>query len=51
MKNLISLLLYLIVILIYLIVDKFPPLFIWLAWTVGYFKNDIYSLFNDKNNP
>lgn len=45
MKHLISLLLYIIVLLAWIMVKDYEILFIWLAWMVGYWK----EAFDPKN--
>ena len=47
MSNLISVLLYTIVLLAYYIIDDYPILFIYLAWITGYSQN-IISKYVDK---
>jgi len=46
MSGLISLFLYAIVLITYLLVREYEIIFIFLAWTAGYWKEDIYNLFN-----
>jgi hypothetical protein len=43
MKHIISGLIFLIIILTYTLVNDYEPLFIYLAWCAGYFK-DYFSL-------